>query len=164
MRKLFFIIMLLSLFNCKGDKSLDSKEKYFNPKDLSRLSLEAFSDFWDNDTIKFGSNPFVSCSAYLEGVELLGKEKGIGVAVFESQEKAINCMEARISTVANIIRPGDSNKIIKEKWWFTEETVFVNQCNTIAEVYYYYPDYDAVKTLLIETAAEIARRIDSLSN
>jgi len=39
----------------------------------------------------------------------------------------------------------------------------VNQWNTIVEVYYYNPSFEEVKTLLLETAAEIARRIDSLS-
>jgi hypothetical protein len=156
----------LSFLNCEKF-SLSHKEKFFDPKDLPRLSLEHIGNFWDTDSLKYGSNPFVSCSTYLAGVELRGNEKRIDVAVFKSQADAINCMEGRINTVANVIKPGTSNDILKGKWWFGDgipNAVFVNQWNTIVEVCHYHPDYEGVKTLLMETAAEIARRVDSLSN
>lgn len=160
------MIFFLNFINCDKDLS-PHKEKFFKPQQLTLLSLEEVNHFWDDDSIKYSSNPFVSCSAYLEGVELIGNKRGIGVAVFESQAKAINCMEGRINTVATVIRPGISNEILKGKWWFGDgipNAVFVNQCNVIIEVAYYYPAYEEVENVLIETAAEISRRVDRLSN
>ncbi len=166
MKKLLIIITLLSFINYKCDKSLNTKEEFFDPKDLSKLSLEHLDNFWINDSLKSGSNPFVNYSGYIGGIELTDNEKRIGIAIFESQATAINSMEGRINTVSNVIKSGDSNVILKGKWWYGSgfpNSVFANQWNTIVEVSHYNSNYEDVKTLLIETTAEICGRIDSLS-
>ena len=76
-------------------------------------------------------------------------------------------MELRRNNVAAIIDEGRKHELIKGKWWFAKDpsnAIFVNQLNTIIEVAYYYLAYDELDNILIETAVEIARRIDSLSN
>ena len=75
-------------------------------------------------------------------------------------------MEGRINLVASVIKPGIPNEILKGKWWYADglnSCVFVNQWNIIIEVSYIQSEYEEVKTLLIETAAEIASRADLLS-
>ena len=102
----------------------------------------------------------------IRGIGLRDDKKRIGVAVFVSQAKTIECMEGRINTVAIVIKTGVPNEILKVKWWFTDglnSCVFANQWNTIIEVSYIESEYEEVKILLIETAAEIVRRIDLLS-
>jgi len=165
MKKILFIITFLCLVNCKT--LLNPKEKFFDPKDLSKLSLENIVNFWEKDSLKYYSNYFKNYLDYIGGVGLRDDKKRVGVAVFVSGAKAIECMEGRINTVASVIKPGIHNEILKGTWWFTDglsSCVFANQWNTIIEVYYTEVDYEEVKTLLIETASEIAKRVDSLSN
>jgi len=164
---LLLFIFFLSLINCEKDSSVNTKEKFFDPQKLPLLSLEDVVNFWDNDSLEYCSNYFEDYSGYQDGLNLRCDEKGISVVVFVSQAKAIEAMERLINTVAFIIQPGTPNEILKGKWWFGDgipNAVFVNQWNTIVEVYCYHTDYEEVETLLMETAAEIARRIDSLSN
>lgn len=170
MRKLFIIIAFLSLLNCE-QFSLSHKEKFFDPQKLPLLSLEEVNDFWQDDSIKHISDYmgaiFEDHSGFIEGVRYDGDKKEIGVSVFKSQTVAMEAMELRRNNVAAIIKEGEKHELIKGKWWFTDNipnAVFANQWNTILEVSYYHPDYEQVETLLMETAAEIARRIDSLSN
>lgn len=170
MKKLFIIIFFLSFLNC-GKNPSSNKEKFFDSQKLPLLSLEEVNHFWQDDSIKHISNfidgSFNDHSGFLGGISYLGEHKGVAVSVFKSQADAIDAMELRRNNVAAIIEPGNSTEVLKEKWWFSENIpniVFFNQWNTIAEVYYYQPDYEEVKTILMETAAEIARRIDSLSD
>jgi hypothetical protein len=51
------------------------------------------------------------------------------------------------------------------KWWYSDgmrSYVFANQWNTIIEISFI-SEYDLVKSLLLETVAEISDRIDALS-
>ncbi len=52
MRKLLIIIIFLDLVSCHIDKSVNIKEKFYDPKDLSMLSLEQIDNFWINDSRK----------------------------------------------------------------------------------------------------------------
>ena len=165
----FIVFAFLSLISCEKNPS-SHKEKFFDPQKLPLLSLEEVNHFWQNDSIKYISNfidgIFNDHSGFLGGVRYSGDKNIIGVSVFKSQADAIDAMELRRNNVAAIIVPGNSDEVFKGKWWFTDNipnAVFVNQWNTIAEVSAYHPDYEEVKTLLMETAAEIAQRIDSLS-
>jgi hypothetical protein len=169
MKNLLVLITLLSFLSCQKNTSYpDQKEKYFNPNDLSKLSLEDIVNFWENDSLISFSNYFQYFTEYIGGIGLRDdkKSKSIGVAVFASQEKAIESMEGRINLVASVIKPGIPNEILKGKWWYADglnSCVFVNQWNIIIEVSYIQSEYEEVKTLLIETAAEIASRADLLS-
>jgi hypothetical protein len=170
MRKLFILIAFLSFINC--DKNpLSHKEKFFEPQKLPLLSLEKVNNFWQDDSIKHTSNyidgSFNNHSNFLVGISYRGDIKGVGISVFKSQTDAIEAMKLRRNNVAAIIEPGNSSEIFKGKWWYTDNipnAVFVNQWNTITEVSYYHLNYEEVRTSLMETAIEIARRIDSLSN
>ena len=168
MKRFLLTISLLAMISCIKDKSYNQHAIFFNTKDLSILSLENMTGFWNNDSLRYGSkNYYRSCSGYLGGIKITSDEKGIGVAVFGSQQNAIEAMEARINLVANVINSGDSHDILKGKWWFTDgipNAIYVNQWNTIVGVTCYHPNFEAVETLLKETTAEITRRINSLSN
>jgi len=162
----FILATLLSLFSCQKNSNQYQEEKYFDPKDISNLLLDNIDTFWDNDSLRSFTNYFKNYSGYTGGIELQDDGKTIAVAVFESQEIAINCMEGRIINVAIVITPGYPNEILKGKWWYAASIgscVFANQWNTIIEVSISNSDFEEVKTILIETAAEISERIDLLS-
>ena len=138
---------------------------------MSLLELEDVGNFWSGDSIKHISDYICSCfenhPGFINGARYNGVNKNIGVSVFNSQTAAIEAMDGRINTVACVIQSGVNNDILKGKWWFSDcipNIIFVSQWNTIVEVNCYFSDYEQVKTLLIETAAEIAKRVDLLSN
>jgi hypothetical protein len=168
MKKLFFLMIFLSFINCEKDGS--PEDKIFTAQKLPQLNLQYVGNFWDDDSIKQISDYmgalFENHLGFIDGVRYDGVNKNIGISVFRSQTEAIQALEGRINTVACVIQQGANNDILKGKWWFSDcipNIVFVNQHNTIAEVSYYIADYEQVKTLLMETAAEIARRVDFLS-
>ena len=166
MKKIVLVIALLGLVGCDIFKS--SQEKLFDLKDLSRLELENIDNFWDTDSLEYDDNLYFDYfSSYMGGIELKGMKKRIVVSVFKSQRSAIRAMEGRRNMVAAVIVAGGKHELIKGKWWFTDNIpngVFVNQWNTIVEVSYYHTDFEQIIAMLIVTAAEIARRIDSLSH
>ncbi|MBC8183120.1 hypothetical protein H8E88_18610 [candidate division KSB1 bacterium] len=169
MKKLFLLLIFLNLINCQKDGS--PKESIFDSQKLPQLYLQDVGSFWDDDSIKHISDYmgayFVDHSGFLDGVGYYGDKNIIVVSVFKSQADAIQAMELRRNNVAAIIDEGGKHELINGKWWFAKgpsNAIFVNQLNTIMEVAYYYPAYDELEEILIETAVEIARRIDSLSN
>jgi hypothetical protein len=87
--------------------------------------------------------------------------------VFNSQAAAIEAMVYRIINVVSIIVEGGKHELIKVKWWYTKNpfnAVFLNQHNTIIEVANYYADSNELDNMLVETAVEIARGVDALSD
>lgn len=75
-------------------------------------------------------------------------------------------MEGRINTVACVILLGESNDLIKSKWWYTDcipNGIFVNQWNTIIELGYYHSDYSEIEDFVIQSAAFLVNKVDSLS-
>ena len=63
----------------------------------------------------------------------------------------------------SVILPGELNEILTGKWWYSDgmrSYIFANQWNTIIEISLI-SEYDSVKSLLIETVAEISDRIDA---
>lgn len=166
MKNLLIVFILLCLTNCENKKlDINNNEKYFEKNRLSELSLDNISGFWENDTLSHFVNDFNNYVGYLDGIGLKDNEKGISVAVFESKEKAINCMESKINSVACIIEKGNSVEI-EGIWWFSDcipKAVFKNQWNTIIEVYYYHKDFEDIKPVLFNTANEISKRVDNLS-
>lgn len=167
MKRILIAIFLLTLISCIRDKSYNPHTTFFDPEDLSLLSLENLPGFWDNDSLEFSNNysrSYRSSSGFIEGIRLQGDERKVGVAVFESQQSAIVAMEARAALASVVIHNGDSYDILKSKWWFSDGAIFVNQWNTIVEAICFDSDFEDVETQLMETAAEIAQRIDALSN
>jgi hypothetical protein len=167
MRNIMIILVLIFFPDCqKSPSNTFQVEKKFNTGELSKLSLDSIDNFWKNESLVTYSNYFINYSGYLGGVSLRCGEKRLGVAIFESQEKAILCMEGRINSVAIAIYSNIPNEILRCKWWNAYafgSSVFANQWNTIIEVSLIPYKYDDVDTLLMTTAADIAKRIDQLS-
>ncbi|MBN2091210.1 hypothetical protein JW964_16480 [candidate division KSB1 bacterium] len=170
LKKLFIFIALLSFIKCEKDPTAHH-EKFFDPQKLPQLSLEKVNHFWQDDSIKNISNfidaTFNEHSKFLDCVRYSGKKNVIGVSIFQSQTDAIDAMELRRNNVAAMITVGGKNELISGKWWLTQSpsnSIFLNQWNIIIEVAYYYPSYEEIPGILIGTAAEIAKRIDSLSD
>ena len=89
---------------------------------------------------------FKNSLGFIECIRLSGGEKYIGVSVFESQNLAIDALQARISSVACVIEEGTTEEI-KDTWWFGDcipDIVFVNKLNTIIEVGSYSPEFNIV--------------------
>lgn len=163
---LFIFVFIIVLCNC--DENDSDKEKYFNPSNLSQLSLNNLASFWDNDTIKNISAYFDFSADYLDGVNLSSNKKGIAVNVFSTKEKAVEAMEERINLLSSIISEGGSNGTFEDKWWYSKGIncyIFLNKYNTIIEVQYdKYQTYAENEPTIIETVLEISKRVDSLSS
>ena len=52
MKKLFIVITLFSFIISCGKKLVKTEENFFDPKNLSWLSLEDVGNFWNDDSIK----------------------------------------------------------------------------------------------------------------
>jgi hypothetical protein len=107
---------------------------------------------------------FNFCQTYIDGVGFENKHQGICITVFESKEKALECMEGRIKTVACVIEKG-SSEFMSEIWWYSDclpKMVFINQHNTIIEVNYKHRNYKEVEPILVRVASDIANTIDRL--
>jgi hypothetical protein len=167
MKKFLWIAAVLSLVSCIRDKSLIStKYKYFDPTDLPALALENMDEFWEQDSLLYRRNAFERYESCQQAIDLYGQDKGIRIAVFTSQQDAIRAMEYQISLASCVIYPGYHYDILKGLWWYTYDlpsSVFVNQWNTIVEVYSREVYIDEIMSILMETAAEVCRRIDNLS-
>ena len=147
MKKQFMLVIffLIPFSNCEHDFSpLEPYEKFFHPKNLSKLALDHVGNFWVNDSIKNVSD-YVTANFdlhpnHLSSIRYSGKTGNVlEVSVFKSQEIAIEAIEERIPEVAALIFPGDSygdwdkdiyewyidqfwskdtQKRIKDKWWW----------------------------------------------
>ena len=173
MRTFLLSLIVLSFFACnKSDPATIPVQKYFNPDDLSKLKLDSVPDFWENSNFKIDdtfwsyivypeeNNKGVMYSIRIDGT----KSKIIGVSVFETQAKAIAGMKFRITDVAAVILEGTAKSSFSGEWWYSDGSAFfVNQWNTIIEVTILTSNYKDVEKELMETAAEIAKRVDRLS-
>jgi hypothetical protein len=164
-------LLIFTLISCeKKDESVVS-EKYFDPQKIDLLQLENIAGFWDDmDTcIKVSDSHgffMVNDTGFIKGHRYSGNEKGLVISVFDNKELAIAAMESRIQDVACIILPGGQKLNINEIWWYSDcipNMVFVNQWNTIIEVYYYHVSFEEVEDILYATAIEIMQKVDDLS-
>jgi len=166
MRILFFILISICFVNCERKSSdNDPQKSYFDKQNLSKLSLENIDNFWENDSLVSFSNYFDFCSGYFDGIGFENKKQGISIAVFESKEKALECMEGRIKTVSCVIERG-STVNSSEIWWYSDcipKMVFRSQYNTIIEVYYNHSNYNEIEPILLSVSNDLANIIDSLS-
>lgn len=171
MKKLLILLLLISVHNCSKDStSINLGEKYFDPQKLSQLSLEDFDSFWQGEEINNISDyitaNFNTNFEFLGAIRYSSENKDIGVSVFKTRSDAVSAMEQRINQVACVIIPGDSDDLFTSNWWFTDcipNGIFVNHLNTIIELGYYHSDYGEIEDFMIQSAAEVARRVDYLS-
>ena len=175
MKKPLFLFLILFLIHCHKDFSplgdVSPETKYFDPQKLSLLKLDSLENFWQGDTITHKSNfitvHFNRHPSFLDAIRYSTKKRGaVSVSVFKNQKDAIRLMKERIHAVASVIYNGDSDEKIKDIWWYTRglpPAIFINHNNTIVETYIIDYNYDKVKDNLIETALEISKRVEELS-
>jgi hypothetical protein len=165
----------------------EQPDSAFQASDLPSLDLANVGDFWKDDTSIVredgAGGSFSREKTCLGGLGYRGKNKGIQVAVFRSEEDAVKAMEALRADVASVILPGnatawnqhdlrfahamtlprDASPWGERKWWFTfravPNAVYVNCRNTIVTVHCYQPPFDESKALLKKTAAMVAHRV-----
>lgn len=141
---------------------------YFDPSKIDQLKLTNIRNFWEAglkiDTISY--HTFSGDIGYQAAQELRNKKhQNITVSVFQTGRDAVRAMENRRNSVAGIFIRG-SQDIIKGNWWYMENMpsiVVVQKLNTIIEVANY-SDFGAVKDTLYNSAREIFRRIEVLSD
>ncbi|MGE5427349.1 MAG: hypothetical protein ACM3O8_05595 [Methylococcaceae bacterium] len=146
----------------------NERKFYFNPSKLDLLKLINLRNFWSEglniDTLTF--HYFSGDIGYQDAIELhIKKHEGIAVSVFQTNIDAVRAMEYRRNNVSGIFIRG-KHDIIPGNWWYMENLpsiVVVQKLNTILEVRNY-SDFDTVKDTLYNTAREIARRIEVLSD
>jgi hypothetical protein len=165
----------------------EQQDSAFQASDLPSLDLANVGDFWKDDESIVREDgtggSFSREKAYLGSLGYRGKNKGVQVAVFSSEEDAVKAMEALRADVASVILPGnatawnqhdlrfahamtvpwDANRLGELKWWFTfravPNAVYVNCRNAIVTVHCYQPPFDQSKALLKKTAAIVAHRV-----
>ena len=175
MKKMFIILILFNFTHCNKDFSPlwdipHVKTKYFDPQKLPMLRLDSLEYFWQGDTITHKSNYITEIfnrnPSFLDALRYSCRGRGgVGISVFKSQADAFKMMRERIDDVAGVIYNGNSNNKIKDIWWYAKwlPAIFINHNNTIIETYIFDYNYDKVKDLLIETALEISKRMEDLS-
>ncbi|MBC8182646.1 hypothetical protein H8E88_16220 [candidate division KSB1 bacterium] len=170
MKKLLIIILFFSFINC--DKNpISPDKKYFSPENLSKLALDSLEAFWQGDSIThishYVTENFERHRGFLDALRYsVFCKEGLAVSVFKTKTMAIDAIEERKHEVQCLIRSGETNEVIKEKWWYSScitPFVCINKNTTIVEAFFIAADYEKVKDLLIETTLEIASRVDSLS-
>ncbi len=170
MKKAFYLCIIV-IFNCCCE-NYEQPEKYFDPEELNQLDLAGIKEFWQ-DVSKIdtsfqggGGSLFSAYTGFLEGLGLIDDSSAIWISVFENQDIATNAMEYRIDNVAIPIHEGTKDSI-EALWWYFDDgwnsSVIVNQWNTIIEVVLYGANYNDVETVLYETANELVKRVDDLS-
>ena len=164
MKKVIIFLFLIGLLACEKNDS-----KIFNVESLDDLNLASIDGFWDAgidiDTSYYMGALWERYTGFIGGIRLSGGEKSVSVSVFQTQEIAINAMQALIGDVACIIEEGTSDEI-KDTWWFSDcipDIVFVNKLNTIIRVSIYSLDFSAVEDTLYQTSNEISSRVFKLS-
>ena len=163
--KLFLIVLLFT--SCKDDVN-SSQEIIFHQDDISELSIQDLSEFWNGDSVyteKIMEYILENYEGYLGGLGYRTENfKTISVNVFKSSEIAIEAMEYYRSNISAMSAEGDSNEIIKEKWWYVvgtnNKSIWVNKNNTILFVSNTLSDDENVS---ISTAAELISRVEALS-
>ena len=175
MRKVIFIFNFIFLIGCARDKSPISIDmKYFPPQKLILLELDNISYFWKQD-IPINTSNFMGAAVekspgFLKGVEFRSENhnKQIAIYVFDSGLNAINLMNDYGSYASAHIEKGEYHELISQEWWYLKWPsvygIFVNQLNTIICVNYTFDSDPNYEELVINTAAEIASRINTLSN
>jgi hypothetical protein len=173
MKYLFFFVALFCLVNCQEkQEEKDAGKRFFNADKLDELNINNLTGFFGTEELRTYASPFKNCYGYVDGIgyenSLRYENNGMGifVTVFESQEKALECMQNRINSVACVIEKGVTNEI-DGIWWFTDcfpNAVFKNQWNTIIEVYRSDPDFENIKSVLLSEVNEVAGMVDKLSN
>jgi hypothetical protein len=141
---------------------------YFDPAKIDQLKLTNIRNFWEEgikiDTMSYH---YFKCEISFQNALVLQNKKlqDITVSVFQSRRDAVRAQENRRNSVAGIFYRG-SQDIIKGNWWYMENMpsiVVVQKLNTLIEVGNH-SDFDTVKDTLYNTAREIARRIEVLSD
>lgn len=146
-RQFIFVVLVFLLIpfsNCERDFSpLEPHEKFFHPKNLSKLSMDHLENFWTSDTIRISdyvSGDYEEYPGYLSGIRYSVKKGNVlSVSVFKTQQIAIEAMNNHIKVVSALLFPGDSygdwdeetyewfrdqfwskdtQKRIKDKWWW----------------------------------------------
>ena len=170
MKERLILLFLITIIGCgKHTTTSNSVEEYFDPQKIRQLSIETDA-FWQGEEITsisdFVTGNFNDHPDFLAGKRYSSENKVIGISVFNNKESAINAMEGRRNTVACVILLGESNDLIKSKWWYSDcipNGIFINQKNTIIELGYYYPDYSEIEDFLMQSAAFLADKVESLS-
>jgi hypothetical protein len=168
MKHLILFSALFFLICCQEkQEEKDIENRFFSASKLDELNIDKLTEFFGAEELRTYVSPFKYYSGYVDGIgyeNIMREEnngKGIFVSVFESQEKALECMQIRINTVSGIIERGVTSKV-DGIWWFSDnslKTVFKNQWNTMIEVYCFAPDFE----ILYSTINEVSRKIDDLS-
>jgi len=171
MRKLLYLIVIVTLFGCDKNNNENPEVNYFDFKNMNQLNLLELENYWTEglkiDTSYYMGADFENHSGFLNGIRLYaGNGKAIGVSVFQTKDDAINAMESRISDVACLINSGDSTDF-ESQWWFSDcmdYAIYFNRHNTIVEVdFSSNAPTEIVMSILLGVANEIKDRIDLVS-
>ena len=163
MKRIIFFVIPILLVSCKNGIT-SSEEILFNPENLSSLSLENITDFWQGDSIAFKSNTnyfFKIYEGFLEGIELRAANKFIEIDVFKSKEIALNAIEEFRSVISMYTIESNDHTIIKEKWWHMPNsylTIFVNKYNTFISIHY---SLESDEEFTQNIAVEVMKRMES---
>jgi hypothetical protein len=165
MKHLFFAVVVCALISCQEK---NAENLFFKADKIEELNLDNLFEFYETEKLTTYASPFKNFVGYVGGIGYENSEKGIFVSVFESEDKAKECMEDRIRTVSCIIKIGTS-EILEHPWWFSDcgarKSVYKNQWNTIIEISYSSSEsFEKIQDLLINTTKEVAKRVNDLSD
>ncbi|MCB9247633.1 MAG: hypothetical protein H6613_03410 [Ignavibacteriales bacterium] len=165
MKNILFLLIILFVANCKDDVN-SSEVTYFNPDDITKLSIESLDDFWQGDSIfidDYVGAITESYEGFLDGLEYRSENKSIAIHVFNSKKIAIDAMNKNRQSMSAWTNDGDLNEYFNENWFHVGDsykTITVNKNNTVL---YISNGYSEVENISINIAMEIINRIVVLS-
>ena len=165
MNKLFLLLLIICFSSCEKN---NQEAKYFDPVNISKLNLTKLDNFWEIgskiDTSFHLPVLIENDSSFIDGIRLNSEHNEIRILVYKTQNDAVKSMEKIIKLSACVIIKGTSD-IIEGNWWYSlcEYGVSVNKHNTLIEVSSNNASNDGAKDVIHNTANELAKRVDNLS-
>jgi hypothetical protein len=141
---------------------------------LAGLKIRNLSGIWENDSIAYTSGNVLECFENSPGYRgafryVSSKYNMVAVSVFTSKEDALAAMTTRRNDLPGIYSEGDS-LLPGRTWWYTDNrlagyySAYVSCLNTLIEVHYYYKDFEEGRMLVLQTAEELAGRVERLAD
>jgi hypothetical protein len=138
MRKKLAPLLVLTFF---ASMSCAFGSEMISTSIVDRLQTTHFGGFFGSSTVTFkrdnlGGVLFKIQPGYVGGGIVRSRHRGIGVAVFESQEQALAAVQNRRNNVATLIHKGPTPRDAIELWWFADEQALLSVVhkNIVVEV------------------------------
>ena len=150
---------MISLFILFPGCTKDENPPFYKVDVVEQFRAYDFGSFLGTRKVEFskdnlGGVLFKIQPGYLVGGTIQASHRGVGIAVFESQQAALSAVEARRKNIANRILKGSVKQSGITDWWFCEDQALLSivHRNIVFEVAILDEHYSETGQLLWDTA------------